>query len=712
MPHIYLCFLWHMHQPFYKDLASGEYKMPWTRLHALKDYYGMGDTLREFPNVRQTFNLVPCMMAQVDEYARGEAHDPYLVAALKPAEALTEADQNFLLQQFLQPHPLHMIQALPRYASLYEARHSQNSLEMARRRFSAQDYRDLQVISQLIWFDEEFRANDAEVRDLFAKGADYTLDDQRLVGRKELEILGKVIPVYREMAGAGRIEISTTPYYHPILPLLCDSNIASVSHPVVPLPPPFRYPEDAHAQLEMARHYVEHEFGVAPVGLWPSEGSVSDETFGIAAEVGYRWAASDSGVLGRTLGRAIGVDAIYRPYRWEHNRGQIDVVFRDHFLSDLIGFVYSGMDSAEAARDFLNRIRENCRGILAGGRDALVPIILDGENAWEYYDRNGRPFLRHLYKLISEDAQMSAVTVGEALSKMEPEPLSHVFPGSWINANFDVWIGAEEDNQAWSQLLRARETYQAAANVPDDRRRLAYEELLIAEGSDWCWWYGPEHDSANRVEFDQLYRSHLANVYGFLNLSPPEELSRPILRMAVSAVDTPPSGPIHPVIDGEVTSYFEWLGAGLYRVDERSGAMHGKKFLVREVYYGGDGQNLYLRVDFHRGSEQTISEMEARLNIMAGDPAQSSQVTVRFDYGRANVTELKLAAAPEAATAAVEFAFKNVLETRLSLAALGAHGSARVRFQFSLWQGGLPMDAVPQQGWIEMPGMDGADWAG
>src|ERR1700691_98843 len=508
------------------------------------------------------------------------------------------------------------------------------------------------------------------------------------------------------MAASGQIEISTTPYYHPILPLLCDSNIASVSHPGVPLPPAFRYPEDALKQLQMARQYVEREFGVAPVGLWPSEGSVSDATFGLAAEVGYRWAASDSGVLGRTLGRTIGVDAIYRPYRWEHSRGQLGVVFRDHFLSDLIGFVYSGMDAGQAARDFLHRIRENCRGILAGGRDALLRIILDGENAWEYYDRNGRPFLRYLYALISQDAQMSAVPVSDALSKMDPEPLSHVFPGSWINANFDVWIGAEEDNQAWSQLLRARETYAAAGNVPEDRRNLAYEEILIAEGSDWCWWYGPEHDSANRVEFDQLYRSHLANVYRFLNLSPPEELSRPILRVAVSAVHIPPSGPIQPTIDGEVTSYFEWLGAGLYRVDERSGSMHGKKFLVREVYYGSDGKNLYLRVDFHPGSEQTISEMEARLNITAGDPAQSSQVTVRFDYGRANVTELKLAAAPEPATQAVEFAFKNVLEARLSLAALGARASDPVRFQFSLWQGGLPMDAVPQQDWIEMPGAD------
>ncbi len=713
MPRTYLCFLWHMHQPFYKDLASGEYKLPWTRLHALKDYYGMAAMLRDFPGVRQTFNLVPSMMAQVDEYARGEAHDPYLEAALKPAETLSPAEQIFLLQQFLVAHPAAMTQAFPRYTGLYEARDAHASLEIARLRFSAQDFRDLQVISQLLWFDQEFQASSPEIRALFAKGRDYTPEDQRLAGRQQREILGKVIPVYREMAGAGQIEISTTPYYHPILPLVCDSNIASVAHPGVPLPPLFRHPEDARRQLEMARDYVRREFGVAPVGLWPSEGSVSDETFAIAAETGYRWAASDSGVLGRTMGRAIGVDAIYRPYRWRQQGRQIDVVFRDHFLSDLIGFVYSGMDAGQAARDFLNRIRENCRGILASGRDALVPIILDGENAWEYYDRNGRPFLRHLYGLISEDAQMSAVTLSEALEHMQPETLDHVFPGSWINANFDVWIGAEEDNQAWSQLLRAREAYQSAVNVPEDRRRLAYEEILIAEGSDWCWWYGPEHDSGNRVEFDQLYRSHLANVYRFLNLSPPEELSRPILRVAVSALRVDPAGPIQPVIDGEVTSYFEWLGAGLYRVDERSGSMHGRKFLVREVYYGSDAKNLYLRVDFHRGSEQVLSGMEARLTIAAGDPAQTSQVTVRFDYGRAKVTELKLAAAAAGAgdAAAVEFAFQQVLEARLALADLGAAAASPVRFQFSLWQGGLPMDAVPQQGWIEMPPADQAYWA-
>src|SRR3954462_15207745 len=378
----------------------------------------------------------------------------------------------------------------------------------------------------------------------------------------------------------------------------------------------------------MARDYIRQNFGVAPVGLWPSEGSVSDEAFAIAAELGFEWAATDNGVLNRTLGRGVGVEGLYRPYEWRQQGRSLGLLFRDHFMSDLIGFVYSKMEAASAADDFLRRIRENCSGMLAAGRDALVPIILDGENAWEYYDRNGRPFLRELYRRVSEDSNMSALTVREAFQRMKPEPLDHIFPGSWINANFDVWIGAEEDNQAWTQLLRARETFESATTVAEEQRRLAYEELLIAEGSDWCWWYGPEHDSANRIEFDQLYRSHLANVYRFLNLTPPEELCRPILRTSVEEVCVEPLGPIRPTIDGEVTSYFEWIGAGTYRVDERSGSMHGKKFLVREVQFGSDGSNLFVRLDFHPGHEQELPEMEARFRVQGG--ARERSVDVRF----------------------------------------------------------------------------------
>jgi alpha-amylase/alpha-mannosidase (GH57 family) len=667
-----------MHQPFYKDLGTGEYKLPWTRMHALKDYFGMVRLLEEFPRVKQTFNLVPSMMAQVEEYASGAARDPFLELALKPAESLSDSEKEFLLRHSFYSDPTHMIYRYPRYGELFDSRNAQVRAG-ARSLFGPQEFRDLQMWSQLAWFDEEVQEHDPEVVQWIERGRNFTVDDQQRMGQKQREIVARVLPEYAKLAAAGQIEISTTPYYHPILPLLCDSDIAGVSHPHVPLPPRFRYPDDARRQLQLAREYVQQRFGVAPVGLWPSEGSVSDEVFGIAGEVGFQWAGTDSGVLNRTRGYAVPVDDLYRPYEWRQNNRSIRVIFRDHYMSDLIGFVYSKMDASHAAADFLHRIRENCSGILAQGRDALVPIILDGENAWEYYYRNGRPFLRELYRRISGEPAMHAITVSEALRRMNPEPLDHIFPGSWINANFDVWIGVEEDNDAWKQLLRARATYDSAIGVPEGRRVLAFEELMIAEGSDWCWWYGPEHDSANRVEFDQLYRDHLANVYRFLNLAPPEELSRPILRAAAPEVRIEPAGPIRAIIDGEVTSFFEWLGAGVCKVDDRSGAMHSGRSALRELHYGGDGENLYIRVDLQSGIE--VSGMEARITVDGKPPLQRS---IRFS--------------PDGvcAEAPLECAYKTVLEICVP------DTGANARFQLSLWRDGLPLDVAPRCGWLEL----------
>jgi alpha-amylase/alpha-mannosidase (GH57 family) len=662
-------------------------------MHALKDYYGMVRILEEFPQVHQTFNLVPSMMAQLTEYAEGKAADPYLQMVLRPAESLSGQDREFLLRHSFYSDPQHMIRRYPRYAELYDAWQAQRN-SGSRSLFGVQEFRDLQMWSQLAWFDEEFQEHDPEVSDWIRRGRNFNIADQQRMGAKQRDIIGHVLPEYRKLASAGRIEISTTPYYHPILPLLCDSNIAGVSHPGVPLPPRFHYPQDARLQLAMARDSIVEYFGAPPAGLWPSEGSVSDEALSIAAELGFEWTATDSGVLNRTLGRGVSVDGLYRPYQWCQGNRRLGVLFRDHFLSDLIGFVYSKMDAHAAAADFLRRIRENCGGILSSGRNALVPIILDGENAWEYYDRNGREFLRELYRSIEADPSMSAVTVSEGMRLMAPEPLDHIFPGSWINANFDVWIGAEEDNEAWTQLLRARQTYDATQGVPEERRRLAMEELLIAEGSDWCWWYGPEHDSANRVEFDELFRSHLANVYRFLNLAPPDTLSRPILHAVVPELVTPASGAITPVIDGEISSYFEWIGAGSYRVDARSGSMHGKKFLVDEVLYGSEGQNLFLRLDFRPGSEADLAGAEARLVVETLDRKKETRMGIGLRPGGAT--------APEG----VECSFGRVLEVRIPLASVGIPPGAGLRFQFSLWQGGLPLDAIPQQGWIEMATTD------
>jgi len=229
MPRIHLCFVWHMHQPLYKDLVTGEYRLPWTRFHALKDYYGMVKVLEEFPNVHQTFNLVPSMIVQIEDYASGQAADPFLDCAIKPAEQLTEGEQEFILRYFFQANSARLIYRYPRYAELFEAwQKSGNNPQRGRRLFATQDYRDLQVLSQLAWFDEEFQDKDAEVKGLVSKGRNYSLEDQALMARKQREILAAVVPVYKEFAARGQIEISTTPFYHPILPLICDSNIAAV----------------------------------------------------------------------------------------------------------------------------------------------------------------------------------------------------------------------------------------------------------------------------------------------------------------------------------------------------------------------------------------------------------------------------------------------------------------------------------------------------
>lgn len=699
MPHSYLCFVWHMHQPFYKDLATGEYQLPWTRMHALKDYYGMVKLLDEFPEIHQTFNLVPSMMVQIEEYARNEARDPFLRVALKPAEELTAEEQTFILKYFFQANPGRMIYRYPRYGELFDGwRAAGENPERARRTMTPGAFRDLQVLSQVAWFDEEFQEHDPEVRALVAKGRDYSHEDQALMGRKQVEICGRVLPVYKEFAKKGQIEVSVTPFYHPILPLLCDSNIAEVAHPNVPLPRRFRYPQDAHHQMQTAREYAKRKLGFVPPGMWPSEGSVSDETLALAAELGVEWMATDNGVLGATLMRVAGVEETYRPYVWRQDGREMKMIFRDHFLSDLIGFVYSRMEPWHAADHLLDRIRENCRHVHGQGRDALVPVILDGENAWEHFDRGGREFLRQLYRKISEDPMMTAVTVSEAFERVPALELPRIHPGSWINANFDVWIGAEEDNKAWNLLLDARETYEQVIHtaegkrLPKEMRQLAYEELLIAEGSDWNWWYGPEHHSENREEFDKLFRDHLAHVYRALGLTPPEELSRPILRVAVRAFHETPTGPIMPRMDGEVSSYFEWLGAGVYRPDQRQGAMHGQQFLVRQLQYGSDGTQIYVRLDMtderpgaHAGTElrMTLEGSGRDLEVHAQLTRDGAEVVGQGERVKA-----------------VYCAYRRIVELSVDLEMLGVDTGQPVRFQLSLWRDGLPADALPAQGWI------------
>ncbi len=451
-------------------------------------------------------------------------------------------EREALLASAFQINYDNLLNRYPRFRELWE-KSQKSGLATAAKVFTPQEILDLQVLSQVAWFDEIFLAGDPEVMRLVKKGRGYSENDKAIVRKKEIELFNVTLEEYRKAAERGQIEISTSPFYHPILPLLCDTAIAQESHPGVKLPRHrFRHPEDARDQLRAAVALHERVFGRRPQGLWPSEGSVSDEVLRLAAEEGFIWAATDEGVLARTKqmgfyrrgdGTLQGGEELYRPHALSTGGKPISLFFRDHQLSDLIGFVYSRMDPHAAAADLHQRIK--AAGRSTGQRPAVVSVILDGENAWEYYPGNGREFLKAFYGRIAADPDLRAVTASEALKVTEQGALSHIVPGSWINANYDVWIGADEDNRAWDLLSEARDFYAQHADSPKvtpENRRLAQQELWVAEGSDWCWWYGPEHSTANDEEFDLLYRKHLSNIYRLLGGSPTDELAVPIKRPA------------------------------------------------------------------------------------------------------------------------------------------------------------------------------------
>ncbi len=572
--------LWHMHQPYYEDLVTHEHILPWVRLHGLKDYYGMAALLREFPKVRVTFNLVPSLLVQLEAFAEGRARDPVLDMGLKPAEALTEADAEFMFENFFHAQRQRMIEVYPRYRELLNKRGS-------RAPFSVDDLRDLQVWHKLAWIDPFYLDGDERVRALVAKDRGFSEADKQVLRAVELELLNRVIPEYRDGVTRGQIEVSTSPFYHPILPLLCDTDIYLRTHPASAMPKRrFQHPEDATEQLERAVACHERLFGKRPVGLWPSEGSVSDAMVPLAAAAGFRWMATDEQILANTLGIGFSRDGVghldqperlYTPYRVTAGGRDIACVFRDHALSDRIGFVYQGWNPEAAAADFVNQLAGAGRRYEAktGGEEALIPVILDGENAWEHFEGGGRPFLRALYGQLQDHPELRTVTMAEACERPGPM-LNGLFPGSWIDANFYIWIGHRDDQRAWDQVAAAREALDAAGPAVDPAARAAaHEEVLIAEGSDWFWWYGDDHSSDHDEAFDDLFRRHLRNAYRLLGQAVPDDLFVTNITTAgpTELVD-PPTGWVSPTIDGDNTSYFEWLGAGAFDVRRAAGAMH------------------------------------------------------------------------------------------------------------------------------------------
>jgi len=562
---IRLALLWHMHQPYYLDPGTGESILPWVRLHALKDYWGMVTAVGAVPGMRATFNLVPSLVEQVEAYAAERTWDRHLVVGLTDAAAVSDADAAWFVREAFHAHAPTMIQPYPRYAEL-AARRARGA------EFGVGDLRDLQVWQKLTWIDPAMLAADPRARRLVGKGRDFDEADKAELRALELELLRRVVPAYREAARHGAVELSTSPYFHPILPLLCDSAAHHAAHPTAPLPdPPFRRPEDAALQLQRALAAHRRWFGESPAGVWPSEGSVSDAAAAEIARAGFQWMATDEEILYRSLSdQPPTPGARCQPHRLATPVGEVRVLFRDHSLSDLVGFTYHGWSADAAATDFVTRVRDTGRRAARDGiADPVVSVILDGENAWEHYAAGGRPFLHALYRTIVDAPDIVPVTMREA-AELPGRQLRSIFAGSWINADFGIWIGHRDDRRAWELLGEARAQLDARNDAPEAARQIALDAVLAAEGSDWCWWYGDDHSSAHDRAFDALFRRHLGRVYDALGEPPPDALHRSVI-----TTSREPDDLVHPGLvegSGDPQSYFAHAGAvGLERA---VGTMH------------------------------------------------------------------------------------------------------------------------------------------
>ncbi|MHB8501383.1 MAG: glycoside hydrolase family 57 protein [Candidatus Acidiferrales bacterium] len=727
MNRVHLAVLWHMHQPQYRDPETGRYELAWTRLHALKDYWGMVAMLKDFPNFRATFNVVPSLGMQLEEYASGKFNEPWFELAFKPVEQLTREDKAEILARAFQLNHERLMSRWPRFVELHEWAQPAGGAQ-ALVSFTPRDWRDLQVLSQLAWMEESWLEKDPVVSRLASKGKEFTQKDASALKTKQLELLGLVLPAYREAAQTGQVELSTTPFYHPILPLICDSDIARVANPGTPLPRrAFRHPEDAREQLRRARDYHERVFGAKPAGLWPSEGSVSDQALTIAAEEGFQWFGTDEGVLGRTLnvgffrdakGIPANAERLYKPLRVQLAGKPITGLFRDHHLSDLIGFVYSRMNGKDAAADLHGRLRELGERVQTA-QPLTVCLFLDGENAWEYYPGNGREFLREFYGRIQGDQDFRALTASEAIAAAGDIPSNAgIFPASWINANFDVWIGHSEDVAAWELLWDAREAYGRALEARKQGRdgapsetalKAAQESLLAAEGSDWCWWFGPEHSTANDAEFDALYRKLLTAVYLALGQVAPQELAKPIKRKPEHALQLAPTGSLKISVDGRDSSYFEWLGAGLYSPERRGGAMHGRTFYLHELRYGFEDERFCVRVDPFLDLLGELEDSEFRITIGAAE-----EITIVVQLVRGHLQEFAVEKGSLCLLnpkSVAEAAFDRILEVAIQRSEISLKGQTKLKLGVALWHGGLPVDVLPAEGFLEVNlGEDHSAW--
>lgn len=722
MQPVYLAFLWHHHQPYYPDDVGDGVRVAWVRLHGSKDYWGMARHLEEHPHVRATFNLSPSLVIQLLDYAEHGREDDLLQISRIPADSLSEDQAIYLLEHGFSCHLDHMIRPHPRYYQLWRLRGpSLVNPERVLKRFGTRELRDLQVWANLAWIHPLAFEQDEQLEELRRKERYYTEDEKLWVLEKQLELVRDVLPSYLRLAERGQIELTVSPYFHPILPLLLNKELALVALPHIRLPELLEpYPEDAEWHVREAVKLATDVFGKPPRGMWPSEGAVCEEMVPVIARHGVEWIATDEEILTLSLDGRVAREPhtgyvknphlLYRPWSIERDGAELQVLFRDQALSNAISFHYQRLPAAAAVDDFIGRLLD-IRQAVGGDHPPIVPVILDGENCWEHYPQGGVPFLRRLYGELRRSDLVRTCTISEYLDEYgDGDRLPRLFPGSWIHHNFCIWIGQEEDRIAWNLLAETRRRLVDASSeqqVSGEILQRAWREIYIAEGSDWFWWFGDEHPTPYAQLYDRLFRKHLQNVYRLLGEQPPASLAQPIHIERRAPSFQEPTGKLRVVVDGRA-SFFEWMGAGLYVPNGLvDGIKREQPRVVKALWFGFSDQELCLRLDTRVPAADALRSIDA-IRVTFNRPTQLTIEIQRPVGERSQVSIIRNGWTVQQQPEEVRWAVDRVAEMSIDLGLLGAGPRDTVAFLVELYRGPTSVDRLPREGTLEVviPGED------
>lgn len=591
---LHLAFVWHMHQPYYRNDIEGKTIMPWVFLHGIKDYYDIPWYMSRFEGVKATYNLVPSLIEQLKLYIEGRAGDALLDALYKEVVTLNIEEKKLLESYLFLSNEKNMIKPLSRYYTLFLKYSSHGNIND----FDEGELLDGQVLFLLAWCGVYLRQNSDTVKRLLEKGAGYTQNEKKELLDALLEFVKEIVPFYKKLEENGQITLITTPYYHPITPLLLDRESAREARPDVTLPKSSGdFYDFGERNTKDAVSFFEENFQKKPEGFWPAEGSVSMKSANLFAKYGIKWFCSDEEILYKTLHNDTKHN-IYKNYSLDTEEGSVEIRFRDKYLSDLLGFQYSNRDPKDAANDFIHHLKNIYE---ACDFSPLVNVILDGENAWEFYTNNGYDFFMELYKQFEACDWIEPVKMEEFKNQedIKTTALSNLASGSWISGNFDIWIGQEEKNRAWELLDMTKRAYDGKQDsLEKEKKEIIDKEFMIALGSDWFWWYGDDHYTVQKAEFDALFRKHLTNIYNLMDMEVPKEIVTPIVQeKSGSSFHRKPKDLIYPTMDGKESDYFEWLNSGVIDLKKEFSVMDSSKNYIESIRYGYNENSLFFFMD-------------------------------------------------------------------------------------------------------------------